>query len=93
MSNILFWAIIAVVVAILIKWSHDDWVLHESNSIITGNFPPVTLGTVIITDAAYGNAREIAHLLVDYGFHVLAGVNSEAEARSFAYDQRKGYVQ
>jgi hypothetical protein len=47
-------------------------------------------GTVIITDAAYGHARETALLLADQGMHVLAGVRSAAEERSFAYDERKG---
>jgi NAD(P)-dependent dehydrogenase (short-subunit alcohol dehydrogenase family) len=53
-------------------------------------FPVCREGTVIITDAAYGYARETALLLADQGLHVLAGVRNEVEEKSFFYDKRKG---
>lgn len=52
---------------------------------------PVNKGsTVLITDAAHGFARELALHLAHSGFHVLAGVRTESEARSFIFDSRKG---
>jgi len=53
-------------------------------------FPVCREGTVVITDAAYGHARQTALLLADQGLHVLAGVRTKAEERSFAHDARKG---
>ena len=65
-------------------WNRNEQLLPNAQT-------PQT-GTVIITDAAFGTAREIAHVLTRQGFHVLAGVNTDIEARSFAYDQHKGFV-
>lgn len=47
---------------------------------------------IFITDGAKGFAREAALELSDskYGFHVLVGVKSEAELKSFAYESKKG---
>ena len=53
-------------------------------------FPVCREGAVVITDAAYGHARQTALLLADQGLHVLAGVRTKAEERSFTYDARKG---
>jgi len=53
-------------------------------------FPVCREGTVVITDAAYGHARQTALLLADQGLHVLAGVRTKAEERSFTHDARKG---
>lgn len=47
-------------------------------------------GAVLITDAAYGVARETALLLADQGVYVLAAVRTKAELKSFAYEERKG---
>ena len=48
--------------------------------------------TIFITDASSGYAREAALLLSQQGFHVLAGVKTESQRRSFVYDvaSRKG---
>ena len=45
---------------------------------------------ILITDAATGTGRAISLYLVNAGVHVLAGVKSEAEKRSFAFETRKG---
>ena len=47
---------------------------------------------ILITDGAKGVAREVALELsgTKYGFHVLVGVKSEAEAKSFTYEAKKG---
>ena len=45
---------------------------------------------VLVTDAATGVGRAIALHLSDLGLHVLAGVKSEAEKRSFLFASRKG---
>ena len=45
---------------------------------------------VLVTDAATGVGRAIALQLADLGLHVLAGVKSEAEKRSFLFASRKG---
>ena len=47
-------------------------------------------GTVLITDAAHGEARELAIYLASQGLHVLAGVRTDSEARSFIFEARKG---
>ena len=54
------------------------------------HYPTCREGAVIITDAAYGHARQTALLLADQGLHVLAGVRTKAEELSFTYDARKG---
>ena len=48
--------------------------------------------SIFISDASSGPAREAAILLSQQGFHVLAGVKTEAQRRSFVYDvaDRKG---
>lgn len=48
--------------------------------------------SIFISDASSGPAREAAILLSQQGFHVLAGVKTEAQRRSFVYDVagRKG---
>ena len=52
---------------------------------------PVNLGgTVLITDAALGPSREAAIYLSSLGLHVLAGVKTDYEAKSFSFDERKG---
>ena len=45
---------------------------------------------VLVTDAATGVGRAIALQLADLGVHVLAGVKTEAEKRSFLFASRKG---
>ena len=47
---------------------------------------------ILITDGAKGFAREAALELSEgaYGYHVLVGVRSEAELKSFTYEARKG---
>lgn len=47
-------------------------------------------GIVVITDAAYGSARETALLLADQGMYVLAAVRTKVELKSFVYEERKG---
>lgn len=47
-------------------------------------------GIVVITDAAYGSARETAMLLADQGMYVLAAVKTKVELKSFVYEERKG---
>jgi NAD(P)-dependent dehydrogenase (short-subunit alcohol dehydrogenase family) len=47
-------------------------------------------GCVLVTDAASGPGRSLALSLAGAGIHVLAGVKSDAEIRSFAFDARKG---
>lgn len=48
--------------------------------------------TIFISDASSGYAREAALLLSQQGFHVLAGVKTESQKKSFIYDvaYRKG---
>ena len=97
-NTILYISSVIVVFAILAADHHGivnlaSWGLRFPKQTVAKSFPRPSMGTIIITDAAYGDARDIAHLLADYGFHVLAGVSSESEAKSFAYDQKKGYLQ
>lgn len=47
-------------------------------------------GIVVVTDAAYGSARETALLLADQGMYVLAAVKTKVELKSFVYEERKG---
>eukprot|EP00601_Ochromonadales_sp_CCMP2298_P014186 CAMPEP_0173236996 /NCGR_PEP_ID=MMETSP1142-20121109/11782_1 /TAXON_ID=483371 /ORGANISM="non described non described, Strain CCMP2298" /LENGTH=260 /DNA_ID=CAMNT_0014167591 /DNA_START=142 /DNA_END=921 /DNA_ORIENTATION=- len=47
-------------------------------------------GVILVTDGAKGHAREVATELAKHGFHVLVGVRSTAELRSFAFEARKG---
>lgn len=47
-------------------------------------------GVVFVTDGARGNVREASIELTKLGYHVLLGVKSEDERKTFAYDQRKG---
>lgn len=57
---------------------------------LPGIFSTDRTGTILITDAAYGISRTLALRLAGTGLHVLAGVRSEAEARSFIFERRKG---
>ena len=78
----------AIAVAVLVQkifGEHVDVIKPR-----TKRFPVCREGAVVITDAAYGHARQTALLLADQGFHVLAGVRTKAEERSFMYDARKG---
>jgi hypothetical protein len=47
-------------------------------------------GVIFVSDGAKGIAREASLQLASYGFHVLVGVKTNAEVRSFAYESRKG---
>ena len=47
-------------------------------------------GTVIVTNADIATGRDIAIFLAVEGYYVLACVSSEAELRSFAYENMKG---
>jgi hypothetical protein len=55
--------------------------LKSDEKIISG-------GTVFLTNAAKGVARETAIKLASLGIHVLVGVKSESESRSFVFDAR-----
>lgn len=47
-------------------------------------------GVLFFSDGAKGVARESALELAKQGYHVLVGVKSEDEKRSFAFESRKG---
>lgn len=47
-------------------------------------------GVVFVSDGSRGGVRDATIELAKLGYHVLVGVKSKEEARSFVYDQRKG---
>lgn len=56
----------------------------------TSDVPVRKDSVVFITDGAKGVTREAAVTLATYGYHVLIGVKSEAEKKSFLYENGKG---
>ena len=89
------WSVICIILVAVFLGLYMRKKTIEEVDFITNTPPrhPLSVcrgGTVVITDAAQGPAREAALLLADYGLHVLAGVRTESEARSFIYDTRKG---
>lgn len=62
--------------------------LLTTTAAITATDP--TASCILITDAATGPARRAALQLADLGVHVLAGVRTDAEKRSFLFETRKG---
>jgi hypothetical protein len=73
-------------------------ILQSKSTLDSNNFTnkvvlPVVVrrdGVVFVSDGAKGTAREASVELSKLGFHVLVGVKSEEEKRSFAFESRKG---
>lgn len=87
--------IILPVIILLFPRSHSFETIHETHDEkrTTVKQPvPQHLEEicVLVTDAASGVGRAIALELSDLGVHVLAGVKTEAEKRSFLFASRKG---
>ena len=57
---------------------------------IPGALPIDRGGAVIVTDARGALGREMTMRLASHGLHVLAGVPTEADIKSFVFDRRKG---
>lgn len=90
---------VASVVTILLSVLVGYFVLtnHESQSILKQDAMPVAFrgparrdGVIFVSDGAKGIARESSLELAKLGYHVLVGVKSEEEKRSFAFESRKG---
>ena len=76
--------IVAVIAALLAKL----WVGNYNRILMAPIFPRE--GTIIVSTAR-GSGRNISLRLADAGFHVIVGVESTAEAKSFKYTTSKGY--
>lgn len=84
-----------ILVALIGAAVHQLWPQKIPNYalIITSTKPHFRFAegsTVFITDASLGIHRELALLLSELGVHVLAGVRSNAEMKSFSFDRHKG---
>jgi hypothetical protein len=74
------------------------YIVLQSHSISSNNLtnkvviPTVVRrdGVVFVSDGAKGIARDASIELTKLGYHVLVGVKSEEEKRSFVFESRKG---
>ena len=65
-----------------------SWALYYDDEFVATVTSPKA-GTIIVSGAR-GSGRNIALKLGDAGFHVIVGVESSAEAKSFRYSSSKG---
>jgi hypothetical protein len=47
-------------------------------------------GVLFVSNAAYGQARNLVYELASHGYHILVGVRNKRERNSFSYAMRKG---
>ena len=81
--------VVMVPLSVLVLLLNLLLLLLQTTTTITATDP--TASCILITDAATGPARRAALQLADLGVHVLAGVRTDAEKRSFLFETRKGF--